>query len=130
MTNWMSVSEAAEHLGISERQVRNYIKDGKLKAEKTNGKWCIDGSLEVTEGKPTEADHSDEIEWLRRQVEELQAELSETRQRSDTIILQLTQQLDKQTLMLEDMRNRSLWCRIKMAVVRAGEPPATEQRGV
>jgi len=34
-------------------------------------------------------------------------------ERSDTIIMQLTKQLEKQTLMLEDMRNRSLWFRLK-----------------
>ena len=127
MDNWIDVSEAAERLGISERQVRNWIKDGKLKAEKSNGKWHIDGSLEVTEGNRAESDNSDEVEWLRQQVEELQAELSETRKRSDTIIMQLSKQLDKQMLMLEDMRNRSLWRRIKMAL-SVGVPSTIRQQ--
>jgi len=30
--------------------------------------------------------------------------------------MQLTKQLEKQTLMLEDMRNRSLWFRLKAAL--------------
>jgi excisionase family DNA binding protein len=128
MENWIDVSSAAEQLGISERQVRNWIRDGKLKAEKVNSKWRIDGNLEVTEGNPTEALNSDEVEWLRQQVEELQAELSETRKRSDTIILSLTQQLERKTVALEDMRNKSsFWQRIKMGLVRFATPSATEQ---
>jgi excisionase family DNA binding protein len=117
MENWIDVSEAAEHLGISERQVRNWIRDGKLKAKKVNGKWRIDGSLEVTDGNPSDSDDASEVEWLRRQVEELQEELSETRKRSDTIIMQLTQQLENQTLALEDLRHRSLWGRLKMVFI-------------
>lgn len=42
--------------------------------------------------------------------------LSATSERSDTIIMKLTMQLEKQTLMLEDMRNRSLWRRFKGAL--------------
>jgi len=47
------------------------------------------------------------------QIERLQSELSESRQRSDTIILSLTRQFEEQTKMLEDMRQRSLWSRVK-----------------
>jgi excisionase family DNA binding protein len=100
MENWIDVSEAAEQLGISERQVRNWIRDGKLKAEKINSKWRIDGNLEVT----------------------------------STIILSLTQQLERKTVALEDMRNKSsFWQRLKMGLVKfvtpsATEPNVTEQR--
>ena len=69
----------------------------------------------------------DESEQARQQM---QADSAESQQRSDTIILQLTRQVEQKTLALEDMRDRSLWRRIKMAVIRAGAPPATEQRGI
>jgi hypothetical protein len=49
------------------------------------------------------------------QIERLQSELSESRQRSDTIILQLTRQFEAQTKLIEDMRHRSLWARVKTA---------------
>jgi len=60
-----------------------------------------------------------EVEYLRtkldqsqEQVQEVQQHAKEDKQRSDTIIMQLTKQL-KQTLMLEDMRHRSIWKRLK-----------------
>lgn len=40
----------------------------------------------------------------------------EAQQQSNMIIMQLTKQLEQQTLMLEDMRNRSLWTRVKAAL--------------
>jgi len=59
------------------------------------------------------------------QIERLQSELSESRSRSDTIILQLTRQFEEQTKLLEDMRgkfvsvppanHRSLWSRVRTA---------------
>ncbi len=63
-------------------------------------------------------------------IQQMQQDASESQQRSDTIILQLTRQLETQTLMLEDMRNRSFWRRIKMTLIRFGSPPVTEQRGI
>jgi hypothetical protein len=65
-----------------------------------------------------------EIEYLRQELTEarqitkqMQEDAASSQQRSDTIIMQLTRQLEKQTLMLEDMRNRSLWHRIKTVFV-------------
>jgi len=71
---------------------------------------------------------SSEIEYLREELSKTREELYQSRQRSDTIILQLTRQFEKQTLLLEDMRQRSFWQRIKMALIRLGRPSACEQR--
>jgi hypothetical protein len=72
----------------------------------------------------------DEIEYLREELSKAREELDQSRQRSDTIILQLTRQFEQQTLMLEDLSNRpSFWRRIKMALIRLGSPPVTEQKG-
>jgi len=71
---------------------------------------------------------SSEVEYLREELSKTREELYQSRQRSDTIILQLTRQFEKQTLLLEDMRQRSFWQRIKMALIRLGRPSACERR--
>jgi hypothetical protein len=43
----------------------------------------------------------------------MQEERQKAQERSDTIIMQLTKQLEQQTLMLQDMRHRSIWRRLK-----------------
>ena len=61
-------------------------------------------------------------------IQQMQQDATEAQQRSDTIILQLTRQFEQQTMLLEDMRNRSsFWQRIKMGLVRFATPSATEQ---
>ena len=59
-------------------------------------------------------------------IQQMQHDSAEAQQRSDTIILQLTRQFEQQTLLLEDMRNRSFWRRIKVALIGWGRPPVTE----
>lgn len=127
MADWITVKEAAEILKISERQVRNRATGGKLKAKRERNKWLIHHSLSEVESEPVgiraevsevpigttisdeaisrlETDNT----WLRSRVEELEQQLSGTRkaaeeasQRHDTIVLQLTRQLENQQLMLE-----------------------------
>ena len=59
-----------------------------------------------------------DIEHLRNQVGRLTDELTESRQRSDTIIMKLTQQLESAHLQLEDFRQRrTVWQRIKAVFV-------------
>jgi hypothetical protein len=76
-----------------------------------------------------------EIDYLREENKQLIQELSESRQReddarqrSDTIILQLSRQFEEQTKLLEDMRNRSFLRRLKMALVRFSSPVVIEQK--
>lgn len=38
----LSVREAAEHLGVSERRVRALIAEGRLAAQKLGGRWAVD----------------------------------------------------------------------------------------
>ena len=63
-----------------------------------------------------------ENEYLKNKLDQAQEtidnqslEREKAQERSDTIVLQLTRQLEKQTLMLEDLRNRTFWTRIKTA---------------
>jgi hypothetical protein len=55
----------------------------------------------------------EQIDWLKQRVETLEEELSEVRQRSDTIVMQLSRQFEQQKLLLEDTRpeknNRRWW---------------------
>ena len=85
---------------------------------------------ELTGGQPITQESFDGGELLQgqneevmeAQNEELLHELQESRQRedgarqrSDTIILQLTRQFEEQNKLIEDMRHRSLWSRVKTA---------------
>ena len=124
---WIATSEAAELLGISERQVRNRAASGKLKARRDGNRWLIHRALSEVKselkGNQSESDSSVEIsessetivaklesdnEWLRKRVEELERHLGETRkgaedasQRHDTIVLQLTRRLENEQKLLE-----------------------------
>jgi excisionase family DNA binding protein len=128
MNEYYTVAEASEILGISTRTVLNWIHEGKLEAEKNGKTWHI--YTDIAEfSKNTETD-SETIAILLEQVQnlhqqnndlmgqnsELIRQLSEMSERSDTIIMQLTKQVEKQTFLLEDRRNRSLWRRFKGAL--------------
>jgi F0F1-type ATP synthase membrane subunit b/b' len=61
-----------------------------------------------------------DIEFLQRRLEQaqqtvdkMQEERQKAQERSDMIVMQLTRQLEQQTLLLEDMRHRSIWRRLK-----------------
>jgi len=118
----MTVGEYAKKYGISEHTVYRKIEKGEIHGEKCQGNWTIivkdddNDSLDNSIKDNGQDDRlieqlRDEIEYLREKLDQAQ----EDRQRADTIILQLTKQLEQQTLMLEDLRNRSLWTRLKAA---------------
>jgi len=142
--NWrqpnMTVQEYAHQHNVSDRTVYRWIEEGKLKAEKHQGTWIIivDDTGNHTEHFGNHGNESNQTDQLlRQQIEQLQSEneylrqelsqartmltedrqrAEEDRQRSDTIIMQLTKQLEKQTFLLEDLRHRSLWRRVKTAL--------------
>jgi excisionase family DNA binding protein len=131
----MTVQDFVQQYGVSRRTVYRWIESGKIRATKIDDKWDIDDDIDidVTYG----AEYADTNKLLQQQIEQLQGEnqylrnkldqAQEDRLRADTIIMQLTKQFEQQTLLLEDMRNRSLWRRLKMAFVRVDAPPVTEQ---
>lgn len=63
-----------------------------------------------------------QLERKEVQLEQLFGDLSEQNKRHDTIVMQLTQQLDRSLLMLEDLRKRrSVWQKIRdVFVAEAG----------
>lgn len=122
---WIPVKEAAKLLEISERQVLNRIHTGKLKVKREGKIWLVHGSLsepdneaeQILKGSDTEAyiKLEETVELLKeqlkekdKQMEKLQEQLAETQrtsgeasQRHDTIVLQMTRQLEQSQRMLE-----------------------------
>jgi len=107
----MTIQEACQRLGKSESTIRRWIKQGKLTTTLVDGVNQIpddivnaiaDGSVNdrAATGQMTAQDEL--IDQLQSEVEYLRSELKETKERSDTIILNLTRQLENQQLMLED----------------------------
>ena len=136
MKGWITVAEASQRLEISERSVRTWIAEDKLKARKHGRKWLISqesiGSYggktpEIKEDTEevsanTEGGLAQELsrlrtenEFLKADVEELKKdkqELQDSRTRQDTIIMQLSRNAESQQLMIEDMRSKkSFWQR-------------------
>jgi len=133
---WVSRAVACQVIGISERTLRRHIQDGKLQAKREGNRVFvlvdIADSEAVNSGQG--ADMSGHIadtplldqiqkenELLRQQLTEkdkqigkLQEEISEHSQRTDTIIMQMTRQLEQSQMMLEsaEQKARSWWSRL------------------
>ena len=136
MTGQVSLSQAMQHFGVSEKTIRRWIKQGKLHAEKVDGRWLIEIS-ETNDRTPGQYDQLDDrtalIQQLQSEVEHLRSQLKEQlaekdkqidshAQQNDHLtqivamsqknIGALTEQLDDSRQMIEDMRSRSWWKRI------------------
>lgn len=140
MNGWMTIKDSADLLGMSERTLRRHISEDKIESKLEDGRRLVyvnEEDIDTDDDMPVEAivEHKDallaekesmieqlksEVEHLRqtsvethRQLSESQRQLEEANTRGDTIILQLTQQLDRANLQIEDMRVKtSLWKRI------------------
>lgn len=118
----MTIQEVAKRLDKSEKTIRRWIKQGKLYAELVDGKYVIDESelgdyLNEADLSTQESEMStqtnvefpmQQIEYFKNHVEELRQELAQERERSeqasqrhDTIVLQLTRQLEQSQRLLE-----------------------------
>lgn len=121
---WIPVKEAAKLLEISERQVLNRIHTGKLKAKREGKIWLVHNSLsepndeaeQIPKGSDNEAytKLEETVELLKeqlkekdKQIDKLQEQFSETQkasedasQRHDTIVMQLTRQLEQSQKMI------------------------------
>jgi len=124
---WITTSEAADLLKISARQVRERIQQGKLNARRNGHKWQVHSSLsaEIAEvEEPPSGGQSEAVRRLEEQVRHLQEDkvylqkeltrkdeqADQAKERSDTIILQLTRQLEQQQQLLE-YRRAPFWKR-------------------
>jgi len=113
----MTIKEASLRVGKSEDSLRRAIKSGKLRASLIEGKYEIaEAELAAyatahavhTQSQPTASSAETELQRLRSENEKLKTDLDEARrtlednrQRQDTIILQLTRQLEQSQRILE-----------------------------
>ena len=103
---WVSVRDACQALEISESTLYRRLESGKLEAKMEDGRRLI--------RLPRDSQVTDDVirelrgdkDRLIAQVERLERELSQSRERQDTIILTLTQQVR----VLKDQR--PWWSRI------------------
>jgi predicted RNase H-like nuclease (RuvC/YqgF family) len=134
---WFTLSEASATLNISLSTLRRHIDKGKHKTKTEQGRRLV--KLTKTHSEPhnetqmkfTETHNeahvdtselhkqlNSEIQFLREQNTKLTDEISEARTRSDTIIMQLTQQLERTQMQLEDLREtKPLWQRMKSVFI-------------
>ena len=134
---WFKLSEASATLNISLSTLRRHIDKGKYKTKTEQGRRLVKltethyGVHNETQMKSTETHNeahvdtselrkqlNSEIQFLREQNTKLTDEISEARTRSDTIIMQLTQQLERTQMQLEDLREtKTLWQRMKSVFI-------------
>ena len=126
-TQHLTINEYSQQFKVSPNTIRRHINNKKLEAEKIDGKWLIKVNQEITQEITQEVnqkllDEKDKhIEILNKQTHNLQQLLddaNEARTRSDTIIMQLTQQLERSQLQLEDLREtKTLWQRVRSVFI-------------
>ena len=118
-TQHLTINEYSQQFKVSPNTIRRHINNKKLEAEKIDGKWLIKVTQEVNQKLLDEKDKH--IEILNKQTHNLQQLLddaNEARTRSDTIIMQLTQQLERTQLQLEDLREtKTLWQRVRSVFI-------------
>ena len=122
-TQHLTINEYSQQFKVSPNTIRRHINNKKLEAEKIDGKWLIKVTQEITQEITQKLlDEKDKhIEILNNQTHNLQQLLddaNEARTRSDTIIMQLTQQLERTQLQLEDLREtKTLWQRVRSVFI-------------
>ena len=113
----MTLKQASHKTGRSESTLRRWIRDGKLKATLKDGKYHIDDSSIKSLVNPPQKEETTQpatptllISQMTKQIDSqdgeiafLRNELSQQNKRHDTIVLQMTQQLDRAHLKLEDL---------------------------
>ena len=129
-TQHLTINEYSQQFKVSPNTIRRHINNRKLEAEKIDGKWLIKVNQEINQDVTQTNDivtqklldeKDKHIEILNKQTHNLQQLLddaNEARTRSDTIIMQLTQQLERTQLQLEDLREtKTLWQRVRSVFI-------------
>lgn len=116
---WMSLTEACQSLGVSESTLRRRIKQGEIESKLENGKRVvlIEPDSQATGKSDSVVDElKNQVDWLRQELEsrnEHIKSLEDSRERQDTIIMQLTKQLEQSQRMLaaHETEKRDHWWR-------------------
>lgn len=109
MDEWLSILQACQITKLSERTIRRRIKDGKIQTRMQSGRCEVFVTSDMARHTARHmARHANDnetpdalISQLQSENEYLRAELKSARERSDTIILHLTQQIEQQQRLLE-----------------------------
>jgi len=96
-----SIEEAAKILGVSEKTIRRYIKDGKIKAVKVDGKYVIpegEVSRESVIKQYSTDDNRQEIQFLLEKIKALeedkvflQGQISEMQRHIQSLLQELSE---------------------------------------
>lgn len=108
--NYITVKEYAKMRNCAERTILKQIASGRLVAKRDGRRWLV--QVEDTVSAPSAEpvpNNTELIKQLQSENEYLRQELSEARQRTDTIILSLTRQMEA----LQAPPRRSFWDRFK-----------------
>ena len=121
MDEWITVKEAAAIRKCSERTIITLIQKNELKAKREGRKWLIlldmpqedlaeeqpkDSALTpqlaevISELRNQLSKKDEQIDNLQKQLAEKDTTVEDSRQRTDTIIMQLTRQLEQSQMML------------------------------
>ena len=140
MTDRLSTQQAAEYFNVSERTIRRWIKEKKVKAELEKGRWFI--HIDGQSGQnirpivqPDDRLHeqlASENQLLRDQLNEKDQQIGSLIQQLDHSqqiaafsqknVTMLSEQLNDSRQMIEDMRQRqrrTVWQRLKAVFVAA-----------
>ena len=106
---WVSLATACQSFDISESTLRRRIEQGKIESKLENGRRLVliesDGQMTFTAADAALVEQlQSEVEYIRQDLgrrNEQIAQLEDSRQRQDTIILQLTRQLEQSQRLLE-----------------------------
>ena len=112
---YLSVNEAAEHLNISDRAVRQRIKARTIQAEKVGNAWRIPSAQFRDDSDPTAETH-DMIEFLKSEIAEKNRHISE---------LTKTLQQQQTLLLIAEDKQRSWWSRLLTSMKRQDHTIAT-----
>ena len=119
----MTIQAATRHFQVSEKTIRRWIKQGKLKADLVDGRYVVhlDGQTAQTNDQTSLIDQlRSENEQLRGQLTRRDGQIDALTQQNDHLTqvvamsqknaAQLTEQLDTSRQMLEDgLRHRPWW---------------------
>lgn len=127
MTKWVTINEASVILGMSERTIRRHIKEGKIDSKiedkrrlikiESNDDINVMPDMAMTDKDSLIAWLKSELSEKNKQIQKLQDELSQTRERSDAIVIKLAEELEAQRNILEGKpvkrkRDESFWKRL------------------
>lgn len=112
--DWITAKEAAQLRKCTERNILQLIKKNELEARKEGHRWLIrrDSIEKISEKSPNNSEFisvlkaelqekNDQIRNLQERLEQSQRDQAESSERSDTLLLALTQQNQQ---LLEDKR--------------------------